>query len=65
VLRRSLSAANINENPNSLMRRKTRNVTNGRDGQMVKRWMAWAYMDSEERYHRIGGYKDLWMRQAA
>lgn len=65
ALCRSLGTTNIIENPNSLMRRRTRNVTNWRDGKMVMRWMATAYMDSEEHYHRIGGYKDLWMLKAA
>ncbi len=62
---RSLGTTNIIENPNSLMRRRTRNVTRWKDGKMVMRWMAVAFMDSEEHYHRIGGYKDLWMLEAA
>jgi len=62
---RSLGTTNIIENPNSLMRRRTRNVTCWKDGKMVMRWMAVAFMDSEEHYHRIGGYKDLWMLEAA
>jgi transposase-like protein len=62
---RSLGTTNLIENPNSLMRRRTRNVTHWKDGHMVMRWMATAFMDSEEHYHRIGGYKDLWMLEAA
>lgn len=62
---RSLGTTNIIENPNSLMRRRTRNVTCWKDGTMVMRWMAAAYMDSEDHFHRIGGYKDLWMLEDA
>jgi putative transposase len=62
---RSLGTTNIIENPNSLMRRRTRNVTHWQDGKMVMRWMAAAYMDAEDHFHRIGGYKDLWILEAA
>lgn len=62
---RSLGTTNIIENPNSLMRRRTRNVTHWQDGKMVMRWMASAYMDAEDHFHRIGGYKDLWILEAA
>lgn len=62
---RSLGTTNIIENPNSLMRRRTRNVTYWQDGKMVMRWMAASYMDAEDHFHRIGGYKDLWMLEAA
>jgi len=62
---RSFGTTNIIENPNSLMRRRTRNVTNWQNGNMVMRWMVTAYTDAELHFHRIGGYKDLWTLEAA
>lgn len=64
-LRRCLGTTNIIENPNSGMRQRTRNVKRWRDGAMVMRWMAAAYLDTEKHFRRIMGYKDLWMLDAA
>lgn len=65
ALRRCLGSTNIIENPNSGMRQRTRNVKRWRDGQMVLRWMATAYLDTERSFKRIQGYQDLWAREAA
>lgn len=64
-LRRCLGTTNIIENPNSGMRQRTRNVKRWRDGQMVLRWMASAFLDTEKGFRKIMGHKDLWMLDAA
>ena len=61
---RALGSTNIIENPNSTARRKTDRVTNWRDGAMVKRWVAAAFLDAEKSFRRILGYRDLWMLKA-
>ena len=64
ALRRALGSTNIIENPNSAARRRTGRVTRWRDGAMVKRWAAAAFLDAEKSFRRILGYRDLWMLQA-
>ena len=61
ALCRALGSTNIIENPNSTARRKTNRVTRWRDGEMVKRWAAAAFLDAEQSFRRILGYRDLWM----
>jgi putative transposase len=61
---RALGSTNIIENPNSSARRKTHRVTRWRDGEMVKRWAAAAFLDAEHSFRRILGYRDLWMLKA-
>ena len=61
---RALGSTNIIENPNSTARRKTDRVTRWRDGEMVKRWAAAAFLDAEKSFRRILGYRDLWMLKA-
>ncbi len=61
---RALGSTNIIENPNSTARRKTARVTRWRDGEMVKRWVAAAFLDAENSFRRILGYRDLWMLKA-
>lgn len=61
---RALGSTNIIENPNSSARRKTGRVTRWRDGEMVKRWVAAAFLDAEKSFRRILGYRDLWMLKA-
>jgi putative transposase len=39
-------------------------VTRWRDGEMVKRWAAAAFLDAEQSFRRILGYRDLWMLKA-
>lgn len=63
-LRRALGSTNIIENPNSAARRRTGRVTRWRDGAMVKRWAAAAFLDAEKSFRRILGYRDLWMLEA-
>jgi putative transposase len=64
ALRRALGSTNIIENPNSAARRRTGRVTRWRDGAMVKRWAAAAFLDAEKSFRRILGYRDLWMLEA-
>jgi putative transposase len=64
ALCRALGSTNIIENPNSTARRKTNRVTRWRDGAMVKRWAAAAFLDAERSFRRILGYRDLWMLKA-
>ena len=61
---RALGSTNIIENPNSSARRKTLRVTRWRDGEMVKRWAAAAFLEAERSFRRILGYRDLWMLKA-
>jgi len=63
-LRRCLATTNIVENPHSGMRRRTNRVSRWRDGEMVKRWAAAALMATEKNFHRILGWRDLWMLKA-
>ena len=65
TLCRCLATTNIVESPTSGMRLKTGRVTNWQHGQMVLRWAAAAYLDTEKHFRRILGYQHLWTLQAA
>ena len=65
ALARCLSSTNIIESPNSGMRLRTRRVCGWRDGSMVPRWAAAALSMTEKQFHKIMGYRDLWMLKAA
>jgi putative transposase len=64
-LRRCLGTTNIVESPTSGVRLRTRRVTNWKNGQMVLRWAAAAYLETEKSFRRIIGYQELWMLKAA
>jgi len=64
-LRKCLVSTNIIESPNSGVRTKTGRVTSWRDGKMVKRWVASAFLATEKNFRRIMGHKDLWILKAA
>ena len=64
-LRRCLGTTNIVESPTSGVRLRTRRVTNWKNGQMVLRWAAAAYLETEKSFRRIIGYEELWMLKAA
>jgi transposase-like protein len=64
-LRRCLATTNIIESPTAGVRLRTRRVTNWKNGKMVLRWAATAYLETEKNFHRIDGYRDLWMLKAA
>ncbi len=65
VLTRCLATTNIIESPNGGVRRRTRRVSRWRDGKMVLRWAASAFLSAEKSFRRIMGYKDLWTLEAA
>jgi transposase-like protein len=65
ALRRCLGTTNLIENPHSAARRRTNRVTNWQDGGMVLRWAASAFLDAENNFRRIMGFKDLWMLEVA
>ena len=49
------------ESPRSGVRKKTGNVCRWRDGEMILRWVAGAFLLTEKRFRRIMGYQDLWV----
>ena len=65
TLRRCLASTNIVESPTSGVRLRTRRVTNWKNGEMVLRWAAAAYLETEKHFKRIDGYQDLWILKAA
>jgi len=56
-LRRCLCSTNIIESP--------RRICRWRDGRMVLRWAAAAFLMTEKSFRKIQGYRDLWMLKAA
>jgi len=63
-LRRCLATTNIIESPTAGVRLRTRRVTNWRNGEMVLRWAAAAYLETEKSFRRIIGYQELWTLKA-
>ena len=63
-LRRCLATTNVIESPTAGVRLRTRRVTNWQDGGMVLRWAAAAYLETENSFRRIIGYRDLWALKA-
>ncbi len=59
TLRRSLSTTNPIENVNSAIERYTRNVKRWRGGEMIQRWACAALLDTESRFRRLRGYRDM------
>ena len=43
----------------------TRRVSNWKNGRMVLRWAAAAYLETEKNFRRIIGYQELWILKAA
>ena len=64
ALRRCLCTTNVIENPNSGLRRGTGRVSRWKDGKMVQRWVAAVFLETEKRFNRIMGYRDLWTLKA-
>jgi len=64
ALRRCLGTTNIIESPHAGVRLRTNRVSRWRDGQMVLRWVAAAFLATEKNFRRILGYRDLWMLKA-
>ncbi len=62
---RCLCSTNIIESPHSGVRLRTRRICRWRDGRMVLRWAAAAFLITEKSFRKIQGYRDLWMLKAA
>ena len=63
-LRRCLTTTNLIESPNAAVRTRTGRVSRWRNGDMVLRWAATAFLDAEQSFRRIMGYRDLWQLAA-
>lgn len=63
-LHRCLATTNLIESPHSGVRMRTRRVCRWRDGGMVKRWMASAFLATEKNFRKMMGYRDLWALDA-
>ncbi len=64
TLTRCLATTNIIESPNGGVRRRTGRVSRWKNGNMVLRWAASAFLSAEKNFRRIMGYKDLWILEA-
>lgn len=64
ALRRCLCTTNVIESPHSGVRQRTGRVSRWRDGAMVLRWVATAWLSTEKSFRRIMGYRQLWMLAA-
>ena len=62
-LHRCLATSNVVDNPHSGVRSRTRRVCRWRPG-MPARWSAAAFLESEQSYRKIMGYRDLWALRA-
>jgi putative transposase len=63
-LHRCLTTTNLIESPQAGVRMRTRRVCRWRDGTMVKRWAAAAFLATEKNFRKIMGYRDLWILDA-
>lgn len=59
ALMRCLSSTNIIESAHSGVRLRTRRICRWRDGRMVLRWAAAAFLITERSFRKIQGYRDL------
>ena len=59
TLTRCLATTNIIESPNGGVRRRTGRVSRWKNGNIVIRWAASAFLSAEKKFRRIMGYKDL------
>ena len=59
-LHKCLATTNIIESPQGGVQRRTDNVTRWRDADMVERWVASAWLLTEQHFRKILGYQDLW-----
>ena len=64
-LRRCLATTNLIESPGAGVRLRTGRVSHWKSGSMVLRWAATAYLETEQNFRKLMGYRDLWMLQAA
>ena len=59
-----LGSTNLIESPHSGVRLRKRKICRWRDGAMVLRWGASAFLITEKNFRKIQGYRDLWMLKA-
>ena len=59
-LYKCLATTNVIESPQSGVARRTANVTRWRDPEMVERWVASAWLLTEDKFRKIDGHRDLW-----
>ena len=64
-LRRCLCTTNVIESPNGTVRQKIGRVKRWRDGAMVLRWAASAFLASEKSFRRLMGCQQLWILEAS
>jgi putative transposase len=62
-LHRCLATSNIVDNPHSGVRSRTRRVCRWRPG-MPARWSAAAFLEMENSFRKIMGFRDLWALKA-
>jgi putative transposase len=63
-LKKCLGSTNVIDSTHSGVRKKTRRVTNWKNGAMALRWAAAAFVETEKSYRRIIGYDQLWILKA-
>jgi putative transposase len=59
-LHRCLGTTNIIESPQSGVRMRTGRVSRWKDGAMVRRWVASAFLITEKSFRKVVGYQELW-----
>jgi putative transposase len=59
-LHKCLATTNLIESPQSGVQRRTHNVSRWRDADMVQRWVASAWLLTEQHFRRIDGHAHLW-----
>ena len=59
-LHKCLATTNIIESPQGGVARRTGNVTRWRDQAMVERWVASAWLLTQQHFRKIDGHRDLW-----
>jgi transposase-like protein len=65
MLRKCLATTNVIESSLSGVQGRSGRVTRWRDGEMALRWAAAAALETEKRFRKIMGHRDLWMLKAA
>ncbi len=63
-LRKCLATTNLIDSTHSGVRQKTGRITNWKNGTMVLRWSAAAFLATEKHYRRIIGHEHLWILKA-
>ena len=63
-LKRCLATTNLIDSTHSGVRQKTHRITNWKNGAMVLRWSAAAFLATERNYRRIIGHEQLWILKA-